>query len=225
MAVKPPHPSEEHSSETIRQKREGKNNRKQCLHVTRRSIILQFAQAILPRRATNLSLLFKTSNCLATRRVTSPCTMPTSTSKDARFLADTNLPFCGTEIRQSFSLLTQKEKLYTYWVSKVEPSLAMFGTIQLNSHVRLRGLVSLSYRGNGVHTRRIYSNSYSSSSHPEMANSPTLTKSRRILAYLMRIGCLHLSIRRKSSLFCSTTNPSVSLNSCLACRRKASVRS
>jgi len=193
------------------------------------SIILQFAQAILPRRAIrDISLLFKTHpfNCLATHRVTSLCTMPTSASKDARFLADTNLPFCGTEIAQSFSLLTQREKIYTYWVSKVDPSLAMFETMQLNCHnVRLRGLVSPSYKASGVHTRRIYSNSYSSSSPPEMANSPTLTKSRRIQAYLMKNGFLHLSIRRKSSLSCSTTNPSVSLNSYLACRRKASARS
>lgn len=42
----------------------------------------------------------------------------TSASNAARFLADSNPPFCGMDVAKSFSLLTEKEKLYTYWVSK-----------------------------------------------------------------------------------------------------------
>ncbi|KAF8317581.1 aflatoxin-detoxifizyme [Clavulina sp. PMI_390] len=35
-----------------------------------------------------------------------------------RLWADTNIPFCGMEVAEPFSLLTDKEKLYTYWISK-----------------------------------------------------------------------------------------------------------
>lgn len=46
-------------------------------------------------------------------------TATSASSNAARFLADSNPPFCGMDVAKSFSLLTTKEKLYTYWVSKV----------------------------------------------------------------------------------------------------------
>lgn len=46
-------------------------------------------------------------------------TTTSASSNAARFLADSNPPFCGMDVAKSFSLLTEKEKLYTYWVSKV----------------------------------------------------------------------------------------------------------
>lgn len=82
-----------------------------------------------------------------------------ATSKDARFLADTNLPFCGMEVAQSFSLLSQKEKLYTYWLSKVNISFPRLETVDDAelAFFRLHGPAYLSYRGNGLHMRRTYS--------------------------------------------------------------------
>ena len=34
----------------------------------------------------------------------------------ARFLADQNPPLCSLSVKDSFALLTDKEKLYTHWV-------------------------------------------------------------------------------------------------------------
>lgn len=34
----------------------------------------------------------------------------------ARFLADQNPPLCSLAVKDSFALLTEKEKLYTHWV-------------------------------------------------------------------------------------------------------------
>ncbi|KAF8317582.1 aflatoxin-detoxifizyme [Clavulina sp. PMI_390] len=39
-------------------------------------------------------------------------------SESSRFWADANIPYCSMEVAESFSLLTEKEKLYTYWISK-----------------------------------------------------------------------------------------------------------
>lgn len=42
----------------------------------------------------------------------------TASIQASRFYADTDIPFAGMEIKDSFALLSSKEKLYTYWVSK-----------------------------------------------------------------------------------------------------------
>jgi hypothetical protein len=44
-------------------------------------------------------------------------TMASSTAVNAsRFLADENPPLCSLSVKDSFALLTDKEKLYTHWV-------------------------------------------------------------------------------------------------------------